>query len=135
MMVSAASLERERVERAVSGRDAELVAKMRDAVDMRKAASDDRGNREACGFTIAGAMKRLEDAIAQLQDEAHELSKSLEPVSVKALDVAKNDVCDTVKAPNPHEVADIPHDIVANANWVYQLRAMLNDMNNRLRIQ
>jgi hypothetical protein len=135
MMVSAASLERERMERAVGGRDAELVAKMRDAVDMRKMASEGGSDGEVRDETIASAMKRLEDAIAQLQDEAHELSKSLEPVSVKSLDVAKNDVCDTVKAPNPHEVADIPHDIAAKANWIHGLRAFLNDMNNRLRIQ
>lgn len=133
-MVSAASLEREWVERAVGGRDAELIAKLRDAIDMRKAASGDAKD-EGIDGTIAGALKLLAGEIAQLQDEVYALDKALALVSVQAEVTAKDGEADAVKAPDPREVADIPHDIAAHANWIHNLRAFLNDLNNRLRIQ
>ena len=136
MMVSAASLERERVERAVSGRDAELVAKTRDAIDVKKLASECESKKdEGHDGTITGALKLLEGEIAQLQDEVYALDKALALVSVQTGIVAKDESFDAVKAPDPREVADIPHDIVAKANLVRSLRFFLNDVSNRLRIQ
>lgn len=140
-MVSATSLERERVEAA----ERERIERVVDEFPKRLAKAFERIGKAAGGqcpldepngdVTIAGALKMLEGELAQLQDEVYALNKALALVSVQADIVAKDESLDAAKSPDPREVADIPHDIAAKANWIHGLRAFLNDMNNRLRIQ
>ena len=138
VMVSATNLERERVAAAERERAERIVDEFPKRLEKRwgldKASSEARKDDGHDG-TIAGALKFLDGEISQLQDEVHALNKALALVSVQSDIVAKDDDANAIKEPDPREVADIPHDIAAKANWVRRLRFFLNDMNNRLRIQ